>query len=121
MASHILTGFIGVLHVYILVLEMFLWTKRRTRKIFGLSLDDARTTKVLAGNQGLYNGFLALGLFWSVVCSDPNFSIQLKVFFLGCVVMAGIYGGVTASKKIIYVQALPAFVALAISLYSFLV
>jgi putative membrane protein len=104
MLAKVLIGLIAVLHVYILVLEMFLWDKPYGLKAFGNSLEKAQLTKVLAQNQGLYNGFLAAGLFWSLIAP------------VGCavaiVLVAGIYGGLTASKKIIYIQAIPALVAL---------
>lgn len=111
MIGNILIGFIAVLHIYFLVLEMFLWDKPMGMKAFGNSLEKAKLTKVLAQNQGLYNGFLAAGSIWSLCASAP-FAIQLANFFLGCVLVAGIYGAVTASKKILYIQALPALVAL---------
>ncbi|ENU79567.1 hypothetical protein F975_02818 [Acinetobacter sp. ANC 3789] len=110
--AKILIALIGVLHVYILVLEMFLWDKPQGLKAFGHSLEKAQLTKVLAQNQGLYNGFLAAGLFWSLLVSNPDFSRAIATFFLGCVFVAGVYGGLTASKKIIYIQAVPALLAL---------
>ncbi len=103
---------IGLLHVYILVLEMFLWDKPAGRKAFGHSLEKARESKVLAANQGLYNGFLAAGLFWGLYLGAAGFGIQ--VFFLGCILIAGVYGGFTAKRKILYIQALPACVGLAL-------
>lgn len=103
-----------LLHVYILVLEMFLWTKPAGRRAFGTSKEDAEKTKVLAANQGLYNGFLAAGLFWGLYLGAAGFSV--KVFFLLCVLVAGVYGATTASKKILFVQALPALLAL-VALY----
>lgn len=109
--SKILIGFIAVLHFYFLILEMFLWDKPLGLKAFGNSLEKAQLTKVLAQNQGLYNGFLVAGLVWSL-CAAAPFAIQLANFFLGCVLVAGIYGSLTASKKILYIQALPALVAL---------
>ena len=99
-------------HVYILMLEMFLWTKPRTRKIFGISKQDVETTKVLAANQGLYNGFLAAGLFWGLLHSNAEFAFQIQVFFLACVMVAAIYGGATAKKSILVVQGLPATLAM---------
>lgn len=111
MLANILIVLIGLLHVYILVLEMFLWDKPAGLKAFGNSPEKAQLTKVLAQNQGLYNGFLAAGLFWSL-CAPENYALPLANFFLGCVLVAGIFGGLTASKKIIYIQALPALVAL---------
>ncbi|MHA3052392.1 DUF1304 domain-containing protein [Acinetobacter sp. ANC 4640] len=112
MIGKILIALIGLLHVYILVLEMFLWNKPAGLKAFGNSLEKAQLTKVLAQNQGLYNGFLAAGLFWSLLVSNPDFARAIATFFLGCVFVAGVYGGLTASKKIIYIQAVPALLTL---------
>ena len=111
MIGQLLVGLIAVLHVYILVLEMFLWDKPYGLKAFGNSLEKAQLTKVLAQNQGLYNGFLAAGLFWALIAPE-TYAVALANFFLGCVLVAGIYGGLTASKKIIYIQAVPALIAL---------
>lgn len=111
MIGQILVGLIAILHVYILVLEMFLWDKPYGLKAFGNTLEKAQLTKVLAQNQGLYNGFLAAGLFWSLIAPEA-YAIELANFFLACVLVAGIYGGLTASKKIIYIQAVPALLAL---------
>lgn len=111
MIGQILVGLIAILHVYILVLEMFLWDKPYGLKAFGNTLEKAQLTKVLAQNQGLYNGFLAAGLFWSLIAPE-TYANALANFFLACVLVAGIYGGLTASKKIIYIQAVPALLAL---------
>ncbi|EXF57759.1 hypothetical protein J502_1080 [Acinetobacter sp. 1294596] len=111
MIGQILVVLIALLHLYILVLEMFLWDKPSGLKAFGNTLEKARLTKVMAQNQGLYNGFLAAGLLWSLYAPE-SYALALANFFLGCVLVAGIYGGLTASKKIIYIQALPALVAL---------
>ena len=111
MIAKILIGLIAVLHIYFLILEMFLWDKPAGMKAFGNSLEKAKLTKVLAQNQGLYNGFLAAGLIWSLCASAP-FATQLANFFLGCVIVAGVYGAMTASKKILYIQALPALITL---------
>jgi len=108
--SSVVIGLIALLHVYILVLEMFLWDKPAGRKAFGHSQEIASLSKVLAANQGLYNGFLAAGLFWGLYLGESGFDI--KVFFLGCILVAGVYGGLTAKFKIIYVQALPAILGL---------
>ncbi|MFC5906544.1 DUF1304 domain-containing protein [Streptacidiphilus monticola] len=102
---------IAALHVYILCLEMFLWTTPRARAAFGTDPAFAAATKTLAANQGLYNGFLAAGLVWGAVASDPV-GFQAKLFFLGCVAVAGLFGAVTASRRILYVQTVPAVVAL---------
>ncbi|MFX5647644.1 DUF1304 domain-containing protein [Acinetobacter baumannii] len=111
MIGQILIALIAILHVYILVLEMFLWDKPYGMKAFGNSTEKAKLTKVMAQNQGLYNGFLAAGLFWSLLADAP-FATSIANFFLGCVLIAGFYGGLTASKKIIYIQAVPALIAL---------
>ena len=111
MIGQLLVGLIAVLHVYILVLEMFLWDKPYGLKAFGNTLEKAQLTKVLAQNQGLYNGFLAAGLFWSLLAPTAC-AVAIANFFLGCVLVAGIYGGLTASKKIIYIQAVPALITL---------
>jgi uncharacterized membrane protein len=109
-------GLMGALHVYIMVLEMVLWTTPRGRKAFKMTVEYAEQTKVLAANQGLYNGFLAAGLFWGVVHPSVEFASQIQLFFLGCVLVAGLYGGATASTRIIYVQAIPAVVSIIIVL-----
>lgn len=109
--AQILIGLIGVLHVYFLLLEMFLWDKPMGLKAFGNTPEKARLTKVLAQNQGLYNGFLAAGLFWALTLQD-SFFVQVATFFLGCVLVAGIFGAITASRKILYIQAMPALIAL---------
>jgi putative membrane protein len=102
---------IGVVHCYFLVLEMFLWTTPFGLKTFGRSREEMEATKVLAGNQGLYNGFLAAGLFWGAF-AGAGMGHELRLFFLGCVLVAGLYGGATAARKILYVQALPALIAI---------
>ena len=112
----IFVGLIGVLHVYILVLEMFLWETPRGLKAFGNSPAAASATKVLAANQGLYNGFLAAGLFWGLSLGAAGTGI--KVFFLLCVLVAGLYGAATASRKILFIQAIPAAIGLALVLMS---
>ncbi len=111
MIGQILVVLIALLHIYILVLEMFLWDKPSGLRAFGNTLEKARLTKVMAQNQGLYNGFLAAGLLWSLYAPE-SYALALANFFLACVLVAGIYGGLTASKKIIYIQALPALIAL---------
>jgi putative membrane protein len=112
-AAAIATALVALLHVYFLVLEMFLWTKPYGRRVFGLTEDKAQATRSLAANQGLYNGFLAAGLAWGLSLGAEGHAI--KLFFLGCVIIAGIFGAATASRKILYVQALPAAIALALS------
>jgi putative membrane protein len=111
-ASHVLTGLVAALHVYFLVLEMFLWATPVGQKTFKRSAEEQASTKVLAANQGLYNGFLAAGLVWSLVAAAPV-AYQARVFFLACVVIAGVYGAATAAKQILFVQAVPAILALA--------
>jgi len=101
---------IALLHVYILVLEMFLWDKPKGMKAFGLTQDFANQTKALAANQGLYNGFLAAGLFWGLYLGAAGGPV--KVFFLACVLVAGLYGAATASRKILFIQAVPALLGL---------
>ena len=108
--------YVIVFHVWAMVLEMFLWTKPLGRKTFGLSKEDAETSKTLAANQGLYNGFLAAGLVLSLVVANPDTAYTLKVFFLVCVSLAGLFGGVTAGMRIMFLQGLPALIALALLL-----
>jgi putative membrane protein len=109
-AANIVIVLIALLHLWFLILEMFLWTKPAGRRAFGLSLEFAEQSKALAANQGLYNGFLAAGLLWGLSLGVAGFSV--KVFFVACVLVAGIFGAVTVSRKILWIQALPALVAL---------
>ncbi|MNL40098.1 hypothetical protein D3C87_1624200 [compost metagenome] len=106
----ILVAVVAAIHLYILVLEMFLWNTKTGRKAFNLSADFARETRVLAANQGLYNGSLAAGLLWGLWLGERGISVIF--FFLICVLIAGVFGAVTASRKILYVQALPALAAM---------
>ncbi len=106
-AATLLTALVALLHVYFLVLEMFLWTKPYGRRVFGLTPEKAELTKSLAMNQGLYNGFLAAGLAWGLWLGDKG----ICLFFLGCVVVAGLFGAATVKRSILYVQALPAVLA----------
>jgi putative membrane protein len=115
LAAKILIALVALEHVYFLVLEMFLWTTPRTRAAFGMSAEQAEQTKVLAANQGLYNGFLAAGLIWSLL-APADCARALAVFFLCCVLVAGLYGGATANKRIWLLQALPAAIALVVLL-----
>ena len=110
--ANIVIALIGLLHVYILVLEMFLWDKPAGLRAFRQTREAAAATKVLAANQGLYNGFLAAGLFWGLSISAGGTGV--KVFFLCCVLIAGLYGAATASRKILFIQAIPAAVGLAL-------
>jgi putative membrane protein len=109
-AASIVIAVIALLHVYFLVLEMFLWDKPMGRRAFGLTAEFAAQSKTLAANQGLYNGFLAAGLIWALATQRSD----VAMFFLGCVLIAGIYGGFTASRKILLIQALPAAIGLAL-------
>lgn len=109
LVANALVGLVAVLHAYFLVLEMFLWTKPAGRGAFGLTKEFAEQTRSLAANQGLYNGFLVAGLVWGLI--DDN--LAFKVFFLGCVIVAGLYGAATVSRKILFVQAVPAVLGLA--------
>jgi putative membrane protein len=114
LAADIAVALVALLHVYFLVLEMFLWDKPTGLRAFGHTAEHAAASKVLAANQGLYNGFLAAGLVWGLTLGSAGTSV--KVFFLACVIVAGVYGAATASKKILFVQALPAAIALALVL-----
>jgi putative membrane protein len=116
--ANIVVGLIALLHVYILVLEMFLWDKPAGRRAFGLTREAAssKVSKVLAANQGLYNGFLAAGLFWGLSLGSEGTSV--KIFFLCCVLVAGLYGAATVGRKILFVQAIPAALGLALVLLS---
>lgn len=108
----ILIGFTAFIHCYIMWLEMFAWTTRAPKVFKQIPKELFVPTKVLAANQGLYNGFLAAGLIWSLFIRQPDQAKQVAAFFLACVAIAGIYGAVTASRKIFFVQALPALIAL---------
>jgi putative membrane protein len=110
--ANLLVALVAALHIYFLILEMFLWTRPLGLKTFRNSIEKATESAVLAANQGLYNGFLAAGLVWGLVHSNPGFALQIKTFFLLCVIVAGIYGAATVSRRILYVQALPAVLAL---------
>jgi putative membrane protein len=115
-AASIAVAVVALLHVYFLVLEMFLWDKPRGLRTFGLTPEFAAASKSLAANQGLYNGFLAAGLIWGLALGangDP-----IKIFFLGCIIVAGVFGAITVNRKILWVQALPAAIALALVLLS---
>lgn len=112
----IAVGLNALLHLYFLVLEMFLWEKPAGLRAFGQTPESARQSRVLAANQGLYNGFLAAGLVWSLWRRDVG--VDLALFFLSCVVVAGLFGALTASRKILYVQALPAAVAIGLVMAS---
>ncbi|MEU5266248.1 DUF1304 domain-containing protein [Amycolatopsis sp. NPDC021455] len=106
--ADILVGLVALIHLYILVLEMFLWTSPRARAGFGTTKEFAEETKTLAANQGLYNGFLALALAWGLIAGE----FQLQLYGLVCVIIAGLYGAATASKRILFVQVVPGALAL---------
>jgi len=109
--ANICVALVALLHVYFLVLEMFLWEKPTGRRVFGLTREFAAQSRTLAANQGLYNGFLAAGLVWGLVLGPAGGAI--KIFFLVCVIVAGVFGAITVNRKILWVQALPGVVALA--------
>lgn len=117
--TQILILVVAIEHLYILWLEMFAWTTKGRNVFKSIPEDLFEKTRGLAANQGLYNGFLSAGLIWSLVISDPEWSVNIAVFFLSCVITAGIYGGLTASKSIIVKQALPAIVALVVLLLGY--
>jgi putative membrane protein len=110
MIGSILTGVVALIHAYILVLEMFLWDKPQGMKAFGTTAAFAAESKTLAANQGLYNGFLAAGMIWGIWLGEAGDPI--KVFFLLCVSVAGVFGAVTVGRKILFVQTIPAVIAL---------
>jgi putative membrane protein len=108
-----LIAIVALEHLYFLYLEMFAWTATKTRRAFGTSAEFAEASKSLAANQGLYNGFLAAGLIWSLLQPDAAFALQLKIFFLACVIVAALYGALSVKRSILVVQGVPAMLALA--------
>jgi len=110
--SNILVGIVAALHAYFLVLEMFFWTQPLGLRVFNMTAQKAQDSAVLAANQGLYNGFLAVGLLYGIFAANDAVGFQFKVFFLLCVIAAGLYGGYSVSTRIIYIQAVPAVIAL---------
>ena len=110
--AQILIGLVAVEHIYILWLEMFAWTTQGRKTFRSFPPDLFEPTKLLAANQGLYNGFLAAGLIWSLLIDDAAWRVNIACFFLGCVIVAGVYGALTAQRSIFFVQALPAIIAL---------
>ena len=108
----VLTALVALVHVYIVVLEMALWTTPRGRAAFGTTAEFAAETRVLAANQGLYNGFLAAGLIWALVVGLPGAGQGIALFFLACVLVAGVFGALTAARKILFIQAVPAALGL---------
>lgn len=115
--ANIVVTIIALMHVWFLILEMLLWDKPTGRRAFGTSAEYATQTKVLAANQGLYNGFLAAGLFWGLLLGGSE-GTHVKLFFLGCVLIAGLFGGFTATRKVLWIQGLPAVIGLALVLLS---
>ena len=115
MVGSILTGVVAAIHIYIVVLEMVLWDTERGRKAFGMTPEFSKSTKVLAANQGLYNGFLAAGLIWGIWLGEAGDTV--KIFFLLCVAIAGAYGAATASPRILMIQTIPALIALVAVIY----
>ncbi|GLQ49313.1 DUF1304 domain-containing protein [Dyella flava] len=113
--ASIVVTIIALMHVWFLILEMLLWDKPTGRRAFGLTAEFAAQTKVLAANQGLYNGFLAAGLFWGLLLGGSE-GAHVKLFFLGCVLVAGLFGGFTATRKVLWIQGLPAAIGLALVL-----
>jgi len=113
-AANIAIALVALLHFYFLVLEMFLWDKPLGRRTFKLTLEFAAASKGLAANQGLYNGFLVAGLLWGLAQGAAG--IDVKVFFLACVIVAGLFGGATVNRNILFVQAVPGIIALALLL-----
>ena len=112
MAIDILIGLIAFLHIYIMWMEMFAWTTRGPIVFRGFAKELFVPTKAMAANQGLYNGFLAAGLIWSLLITDSYWKINVALFFLGCISIAGIYGALTVTKKILYIQAVPALIGI---------
>lgn len=110
--SLVMVGLVAIEHVYILYLEMFAWTTRRVQRMFGTTPEFARESRALAANQGLYNGFLAAGLLWGLGHPDAAIGTQIQLFFLGCVLVAALFGGLTAKRSILWVQGGPALLAL---------
>ena len=115
MIGSLLTGIVAALHIYIVVLDMVLWDTERGRKAFGMTPEFSKSTKVMAANQGLYNGFLAAGLIWGIWLGEPGDAV--KIFFLLCVAVAGAYGAATVSMRILMIQTIPALIALVAVIY----
>lgn len=114
MIGNVFVGLVALLHSYFLILEMFLWDKPTGLRVFGMTPEKAAISKTLAANQGLYNGFLVAGLVWGLLRGAEGKDI--KIFFLGCVIVAGLFGAITVSKRILFVQAVPAIIALVLTL-----
>lgn len=103
---------VAIEHYYILILEMFLWTTPKGLKTFGMTKAEAEVSKSLAANMGLYNGFLATGLLWGLLYTDSEIGVQIQLFFLVCILVVAVFGGMTAKRSILFVQGLPALLAL---------
>lgn len=110
--ANIMVGVVALMHLYIVYLEMFAWTTPKGLRVFGMTQEVADVSKNIASNQGLYNGFLAAGLIWGLVHPNANFGQQIQIFFLATVIVAAIYGGMTVKKSILFMQGLPALIAL---------
>ncbi|WP_231464081.1 DUF1304 domain-containing protein [Pedobacter sp. Leaf132] len=110
--AQIIVGLVAAIHIYILWLEMFAWTTKAPKVFKTIPKELFAPTKTLAANQGLYNGFLAAGLIWSLLIEDHHWKFYIAIFFLTCIIIAGIYGAATASKKILFIQTVPALIAL---------
>ena len=117
LAASIVIGIVAAIHIYILWFEMFAWTTRGRKVFRQFPKELFEPTKPMAANQGLYNGFLAAGLIWSFFIENPDWQVNVALFFLGCVAVAGIFGTLTASKKIFFVQALPALIGIALLVF----
>ena len=116
--ADVLVAVVALLHAWFLVLEMFLWTKPLGLKTFRNTPEHARDSATLAANQGLYNGFLTAGLVWGLITESANQAFEVKLFFLGCVIVAGSFGAATVSRRIFYIQAVPAILAAVLLLLS---
>ena len=114
--SAIVILLVALLHIYFMILELFLWDKPAGLRAFGQTREKAAATKTLAANQGLYNGFLVAGLLWGIFQGEAGY--DFKLFFLLCVIIVGLYGGLTVNKKILFIQALPAFIGLMLLVFS---
>ncbi len=118
MLASIMIAVVALEHLYILVMEMFLWTTPRVMKTFGTTPEHAHLTRSMAANQGLYNGFLAAGLIWSLLYPDAAVAYQIALFFLACVIVAALYGGLSVKRSILLMQGLPAVIAFMLVLLS---
>ena len=118
LAAQIAIGFIAFIHLYIMWFEMFAWTTRGRKVFRGFPKELFEPTKPMAANQGLYNGFLAAGLIWTFFVDNPVWKVNIALFFLACVAIAGLFGTLTASKKIFFVQTVPAIIATLLVVYS---